>query len=79
MLDISLIQERGVLDQSIDIHSVPPLESKAPSTRTRLRSALYDPNSKPLEQNEKNLYCDGTAFKVVREHIDPRKMFINVS
>ena len=38
-----------------------------------------DPNSYPLEQNEKNLYCDGINYKVVREHIDPKKIWINVS
>lgn len=38
---------------------------------------LDDPDAAPLEQNVKNLECDGVIYKVVKE--DPTKAPINVS
>ena len=39
------------------------------------RNELDDPNAAPLEQNIKNLECDGVIYKVVKE--DPTMAQIN--
>ena len=41
-------------------------------------SLLHDPNAAPLEQNIKNLECDGVIYKVIKEDVDPKKHYINV-
>jgi hypothetical protein len=38
-------------------------------TEDSILQAIDDPNAAPLEQNIKNLECDGTPFRVVREDV----------
>ena len=63
-LNIAETPVRGELDKksTLNIQSVP-----AKTTRTLMRSQLEDPNAAPLEQNEKNLECNGINYKVVKE------------
>ena len=51
----------------------------APSGRSRKQqNELDDPDAAPLEQNIKNLECDGVVYRVVKEIIDPQVHPINV-
>jgi len=50
----------------------------APSGRSRKQqNELDDPDAAPLEQNIKNLECDGVVYRVVKEIIDPQVHPIN--
>lgn len=54
-----------------------PLGNNSIRSKADQKNELDDPNAAPLEQNVKNLECDGVIYKVVKE--DPKKAQINVS